>query len=117
MKMTLNTTFMKNTVKGINDKKFRWNSNPVYIWFTWDGVVLYEIDNNKEIVDYFESKGVPRSETLNTTHIIENARVVLDDNDRIIHSSYERHLAMIRQKTEEVMRGIIDKFDIKELTQ
>ena len=39
--------------------------------------------------------------------------VVLDDNDRIIHSSYERHLAMIRQKTEEVMRGIIDKFDIK----
>ena len=40
--------------------------------------------------------------------------VVLDDNDRIIHSSYERHLAMIRQKTEEVMRGIIDKFDIKE---
>ena len=40
--------------------------------------------------------------------------VVLDDDNKIIHSSYERHLAMIRQKTQEVMEGIVTKFDIKE---
>lgn len=40
--------------------------------------------------------------------------VVLDDNNQIIHKSYERHLAMITEKTQEVIEGLIQKFDIKE---
>ena len=40
--------------------------------------------------------------------------VVLDDNNQIIHNSYERHFAMITEKTKEVMEGLIEKFDIKE---
>ncbi len=40
--------------------------------------------------------------------------VVLDENNQIIHNSYERHFAMITEKTKEVMQGLIDKFDIKE---
>ena len=40
--------------------------------------------------------------------------VVLDDENKIIHNSYERHFAMITEKTKEVMEGIKEKFDIKE---
>ncbi len=38
--------------------------------------------------------------------------VVLDDNGEIIHKSYERHFAMITEKTKEVIQGLIDKFGI-----
>ncbi len=40
--------------------------------------------------------------------------VVLDDNDNIIHKSYERHFTMITEKTEEVISGLIETFQIKE---
>ncbi len=40
--------------------------------------------------------------------------VVLDDGGNIIHRSYERHFAMIKEKTREVIKGLIDKFNITE---
>ncbi len=40
--------------------------------------------------------------------------VVLDDNGALIHKSYERHFAMITEKTKEVIRALIDKFHITE---
>ena len=40
--------------------------------------------------------------------------VVLDDQGNIIHKSYERHFAMITEKTREVIGGLIDKFNITE---
>lgn len=40
--------------------------------------------------------------------------VVLDDNDNIIHKSYERHYTMITDKTLEVLQGLIDKYNITE---
>ena len=40
--------------------------------------------------------------------------VVLDENDNIIHDSYERHFAMITEKTKEVIQGIVDKYKITE---
>ncbi|MGN0347153.1 MAG: acyl-CoA dehydratase activase-related protein [Lachnospiraceae bacterium] len=38
--------------------------------------------------------------------------VVLDDNDKIIHKSYERHYAMITEKAREVLQGLVDEFHI-----
>lgn len=38
--------------------------------------------------------------------------VVLDDNDNVIHTSYERHFTLITEKTEEVIKGLIEKFNI-----
>ena len=40
--------------------------------------------------------------------------VVLDDQGHLIHKSYERHFAMITEKTREVIRGLIEKFNITE---
>ena len=40
--------------------------------------------------------------------------VVLDDNGVLLHKSYERHFAMITEKTREVIAGLIDKFNITE---
>ena len=40
--------------------------------------------------------------------------VVLDDEGNLIHKSYERHFAMITEKTREVIKGLIDKFNITE---
>lgn len=40
--------------------------------------------------------------------------VVLDDENKIIHTSYERHYTLITEKTEEVIKGLIDKFNISE---
>ena len=40
--------------------------------------------------------------------------VVLDDNGVLLHKSYERHFAMITEKTREVIKGLIDKFNITE---
>ena len=40
--------------------------------------------------------------------------VVLDDEGKLIHKSYERHFAMITEKTQEVLRGLIEKFNITE---
>ena len=40
--------------------------------------------------------------------------VVLDDEGKLIHKSYERHFAMIKEKTREVIKGLIDKFNITE---
>lgn len=40
--------------------------------------------------------------------------VVLDDQDTIIHKSYERHFAMITEKTREIIRGLIEQFQITE---
>ncbi len=40
--------------------------------------------------------------------------VVFDDNGKLIHKSYERHFTLITEKTQEVIKGLIDKFDIKE---
>lgn len=40
--------------------------------------------------------------------------VVLDENNEIIHKSYERHFAMITEKTREVIAGLIEKFEIQE---
>ena len=40
--------------------------------------------------------------------------VVLDDNGNLLHKSYERHFAMITEKTREVIKGLIDKFNITE---
>ena len=40
--------------------------------------------------------------------------VVLDDQDKIIHTSYERHYTMITEKAEEVIKGLIDRFRITE---
>lgn len=40
--------------------------------------------------------------------------VVLDDKGNLVHKSYERHFAMITEKTKEVIRTLIDKFNIKE---
>lgn len=40
--------------------------------------------------------------------------VVLDDNDNIIHRSYERHFTMITDKTLEVLEGLIKKYNITE---
>lgn len=97
MKMNLNKTFIKNTVGAINNKKFRWNSNPVYIWFTWDGIILYEIDMNYEILDYFESKKIPRSETFNTTHIIENAKIVVADDGQLFELDDFNHVLKHRK--------------------
>ena len=38
--------------------------------------------------------------------------VVLDDNGALLHKSYERHFAMITEKTREVIAGLIEKFNI-----
>ncbi|MCR5847373.1 MAG: acyl-CoA dehydratase activase [Lachnospiraceae bacterium] len=40
--------------------------------------------------------------------------VVIDDDGNLIHKSYERHFTLITEKTQEVIKGLIDKFDIKE---
>ncbi len=40
--------------------------------------------------------------------------VVLDDEGKLLHKSYERHFAMITEKTREVIKGLIDKFNITE---
>ena len=40
--------------------------------------------------------------------------VVLDDKGNLLHKSYERHFAMITEKTREVIKGLIDKFNINE---
>ncbi len=40
--------------------------------------------------------------------------VVLDDNDALIHKSYERHFAQITEKTQEVIGSLIEKFNITE---
>ncbi len=40
--------------------------------------------------------------------------VVLDDHGQLIHKSYERHFAMIKEKFQEVIRELINKFDINE---
>ena len=40
--------------------------------------------------------------------------VVLDDEGNLLHKSYERHFAMITEKTREVIKGLIDKFNITE---
>lgn len=40
--------------------------------------------------------------------------VVLDDQGVIIHKSYERHFAMITEKTQEVIQGLIEQFQITE---
>ena len=40
--------------------------------------------------------------------------VVLDDTGAILHKSYERHYAMITEKTQEVLSGLIEKFRITE---
>lgn len=40
--------------------------------------------------------------------------VVLDDEGKLIHKSYERHFAMITEKTREVIGGLIEKFNINE---
>ena len=40
--------------------------------------------------------------------------VVLDDNGNLLHKSYERHFAMIKEKTREVIKGLIDQFNITE---
>ena len=40
--------------------------------------------------------------------------VVLDDQGNLIHKSYERHFAMITEKTKEVIRSVIEKFHITE---
>jgi len=40
--------------------------------------------------------------------------VVLDDQGNLLHKSYERHFAMITEKTREVIKGLIDKFHITE---
>ncbi len=40
--------------------------------------------------------------------------VVLDDEGKLLHKSYERHFAMITEKTREVIQGLIDKFNITE---
>ena len=40
--------------------------------------------------------------------------VVIDDQGNILHKSYERHFAMITEKTREVIRGLIEKFNIAE---
>lgn len=38
--------------------------------------------------------------------------VVFDDNNNLIHKSYERHYTLITEKTQEVIKGLIDKFEI-----
>jgi len=40
--------------------------------------------------------------------------VVLDDEGNLLHKSYERHFAMITEKTREVIKGLIDRFHITE---
>ncbi len=40
--------------------------------------------------------------------------VVLDDQGNLIHKSYERHFAMITEKTKEVIQTLIEKFNITE---
>ncbi len=40
--------------------------------------------------------------------------VVLDDEGNLIHKSYERHFAMITEKTREVIGALIEKFHITE---
>ena len=40
--------------------------------------------------------------------------VVLDDQGKLLHKSYERHFAMIKEKTREVIKGLIEKFNITE---
>ena len=40
--------------------------------------------------------------------------VVLDDQGHLIHKSYERHFAMITEKTREVIRSVIEQFHITE---
>lgn len=40
--------------------------------------------------------------------------VVFDDEGNLIHKSYERHFTLISEKTKEVIKGLIDKFDIHE---
>ena len=40
--------------------------------------------------------------------------VVIDDNGNLLHKSYERHFAMIKEKTREVIKGLIEKFNITE---
>ena len=40
--------------------------------------------------------------------------VVLDENGEMLYKSYERHFAMIKEKTREVLQGLIDRFNITE---
>ena len=40
--------------------------------------------------------------------------VVLDDAGNILHKSYERHYAMIKEKTRQVIKELIEKFNITE---
>ena len=40
--------------------------------------------------------------------------VVLDEQNTIIHKSYERHFAMITEKTCEVIKGLVEQFQITE---
>lgn len=40
--------------------------------------------------------------------------VVLDEENNIIHRSYERHFAMITEKTCEVIKGLVEQFQITE---
>ena len=40
--------------------------------------------------------------------------VVMDDQGNLLHKSYERHFAMIKEKTQEVIKGLIEKFNITE---
>lgn len=40
--------------------------------------------------------------------------VVFDDDENLIHESYERHFTLITEKTQEVIKKLIDKYDIKE---
>ena len=72
------------------------------------------MDDNKRVIT-----GLPLGIDIGSTTI---KCVVLDDNNNIIHNSYERHYTMITEKAQEVLKGLIDKFNIKlkantELTQ
>lgn len=40
--------------------------------------------------------------------------VVLDDENTIIHKSYERHYAMIKEKIREILKDLIERFSIRE---
>ena len=40
--------------------------------------------------------------------------VVLDDEGNLLHKSYERHFAMIKEKTRAVIKELIEKFNITE---
>jgi len=40
--------------------------------------------------------------------------VVFDDSGKLVHKSYERHFTLITEKTQEVLKGLIEEFNIKE---